>query len=283
VLDPTGLTKLELARYYEAIGPFMLPHVAGRPLTLVRWAEGRATDKGGLYLRHAKAWGPAALRRVKIREKAKTGEYLVADTVAALVALAQMDVVEVHTWSSRVDEDVERPDRLVLDLDPALDVPWREVVRAARLVRDRLRALGLESFPKTTGGKGLHVVVPLAPADDWGTCFAFTRAFARLLVREDPKRFVDAVPKRARGGKILIDYLRNSRGNTSVAAFSTRARAGAPVSVPVGWDELSDDPSGRVFTTTDALARVRRTKKDPWEAYCRLAQRLPRGGRQDQR
>lgn len=273
VLDPTGLTKLALARYYEAVADRMLPHVEGRPLTLVRWAEGKPTEKGGVYLRHAKAWGPEALRRVRIREKTKTGEYLVADTPSALVGLAQMGILEVHTWNS-VADDVERPNRVVFDLDPAPDVKWRDVARAALLVRERLEALGLASFVKTTGGKGLHVVVPLEPDADWDETFAFTRAFARLMVREDPKRFIDTVPKSARGGKILVDYLRNNRGNTSIAAWSTRARPGAPVSLPIAWDDVSVDRSRRPFTWKDALRL--KDDADPWTRYWATRQRLPR-------
>lgn len=273
VLDPTGLTKLELARYYEAIAERMLPHVSGRPLTLVRWAEGKKTEKGGIYLRHAKAWGPEVLRRVRIREKTKTGEYLVADTPAALVGLAQMGILEVHTWNSDAS-DVERPNRVVFDLDPAPDVGWREVARAALLVRERLEALGLASFVKTTGGKGLHVVVPLDPDADWDETFAFTRAFARLMVREDPKRYVDAVPKSARPGKILVDYLRNNRGSTSIAAWSTRARAGAPVSMPIAWEDVTVDRARRPFTWKDALAM--RDEEDPWARYWTARQKLPR-------
>ncbi len=273
VLAPTGLTKLALARYYERVGEAMLPHVRGRPLTLVRWAEGKTTEKGGVYLRHAKAWGPKVLRRVEIREKQKVGEYLVVDDVAGLVGLAQMDILEIHTWSS-TDDDVERPNRVVFDLDPAPDVGWREVARAARLVKEKLDAIGLASFVKTTGGKGLHVVVPLVPDAEWDETFAFTRAFARLVVRENPKRFVDAVPKHARRGKILIDYLRNNRGNTSVAAFSTRAREGAPVSVPIAWDEI-DAPRPPQWNTETVLARLADVD-DPWRAYFRTRQRLPR-------
>ncbi|MEA2748872.1 MAG: bifunctional non-ous end joining protein LigD, partial [Myxococcales bacterium] len=279
VLEPTGVTKLDLARYYEAVGEHMLPHVEGRPLTLVRWAEGKHTEKGGIYLRHAKAWGPDVLRRVKIREKTKVGEYLVADTVAALVGLAQMDILEIHTWNSRAS-DVEHPDRVVLDLDPAPDVPWKEVVRAARLVNERLAALGLESWVKTTGGKGLHVLVPLVPEASWEECLAFTRAFAQMLVREEPKRFVAIVPKHVRSGKILVDYLRNNRTNTSVAAFSTRARAGAPVSVPITWDELDDELRGDAWNIHTVLDRLRERRwKDAWAGYFGARQRLPRAMR----
>ncbi len=279
VLSPTGVTKLELARYYEAIGEHMLPHVQGRPLTLVRWAEGKHTEKGGTYLRHAKAWGPDVLRRVKVREKTKLGEYLVADTVAALVGLAQMDILEIHTWNSRAD-DVERPDRVVFDLDPAPGIAWKEVVRAAKDVRDRLAALGLQSWVKTTGGKGLHVLVPLVPEASWAECLAFTRAFAQMMVREEPQRFIDIVPKHVRAGKILVDYLRNNRTNTSVAAFSTRARPGAPVSVPVSWDELDADLRDDAWNLHTVLERVKaRRWKDPWAAYFQASQRLPRATR----
>jgi bifunctional non-homologous end joining protein LigD len=273
VLDPVGVTKLELARYYAAIGATMLPHVAGRPLTLVRWAEGRPAAKGGTYLRHAKVWGPSVLRRVRIREKKKVGEYLVADDVAALVGLAQIDILEIHSWNS-VADDVERPNRVVFDLDPGPGVAWEAVVRGACIVRDGLAALGLESFVKSTGGKGLHVSVPLAPAATWDECLAFTRTFARTVARADPGRFVAAMAKGARGGKIYVDYLRNNRGSTSVEAYSTRARAGAPVSMPIAWKDLEavtpDD-----FTLRNVPALVARRKRDPWAKYFALHQRLP--------
>jgi bifunctional non-homologous end joining protein LigD len=214
------------------------------------------------------------LRRVRIREKTKTGEYLVADTVAALVGLAQMDILEIHAWNS-VADDVERPDRIVFDLDPSPELPWDAVAEAASYLRDRLAALGLASWVKTTGGKGLHVVVPLAPSADWDGCFAFSRAVAQLLVRERPGRFVASVTKAARHGKILIDYLRNNRANTSVAAYSIRARPGAPVSVPIGWDEIDDDPRARPWTMERVLARVKSRRSDPWRRYFKTAQTLP--------
>ncbi len=272
VLDPTGKTKLELARWYETIAERMLPHVAQRPLTLVRWAEGRSTEKGGVYLRHAKAWGPKALRRVKIQEKTKVGEYLVAEDVSGLVALAQMDILEIHTWSSKID-DVEHPDRLVFDIDPSSELPWSAIADAACTMREKLSALGLESFVKTTGGKGLHVVVPLEPHDDWEACFLFTRAFALLLERSEPKRFVASVAKARRTGKIYVDYLRNNRGNTSVAAYSTRARPGAPISLPIAWEDIARDP--RVRPVTIAHSRVARGP-DPWGDWQSVRQRLPR-------
>jgi bifunctional non-homologous end joining protein LigD len=254
VLDPTGVKKIDLARYYEAIAEVMLPHVRGRPLTLVRWAEGRETEKGGVYLRHARAWGPPALRRVRIREKTKVGEYLVADTPEALVSLAQMDIVEIHTWNATVD-DVERPDRLVFDLDPGPGVSWHEIADAARHVRDRLKALAMESWVKTTGGKGLHVVVPVERSAGWAEWLDFSREVVRAVARDAPDRYVTTMSKSVRRGRIYLDYLRNNRTNTSIAAYSIRAKPNAPVSVPVDWDELDElDPES--LTMDAVLARI---------------------------
>ncbi len=263
-------TKLALAHYYEAIGDAMVPHVRGRPLTLVRIDD---TKERGLFLRHAKAWGPRELRRVKIREKTKVGEYLVADTTAALVALAQMDILEIHTWNANADA-IEKPDRIVFDLDPGPEVSWARVIEAARRVRERLADLGLESWLKTTGGKGLHVVVPLAPRASWDECVAFSRGLARALVRESPKRYSASMPKEGREDKIFIDYLRNVRAGTSVAAFSPRARPGAPVSTPLAWDELEPKLMPRTFTLATVPARLRSLGADPWAGYFEAKQRL---------
>ncbi|HZL92483.1 MAG TPA: non-homologous end-joining DNA ligase, partial [Vicinamibacterales bacterium] len=208
-----GITKIQLARYYEAVGPWMLPHVARRPLTLVHCPGGVAAPCN--YLRHAKAWGPNALRRVRIREKTKVGEYLVADSIEALVSLAQMGIVEIHTWNS-TDDDVEHPNRIILDLDPGPEVTWHQVVTAARLVRDVLTTLGLASWAKTTGGRGLHVVVPVKPERDWSVCLAFARDVAEAIARTDAELYTTTFAKAGREDKLLIDYLRNNRTNTSV-------------------------------------------------------------------
>ncbi len=271
VLDPTGLTKLELARYYDAVAERMLPHVKGRPLTLLRWSAERSDGEGGIYLRHARAWGPKQLRRVPIQEKTKVGEYLIADTDEALVALAQMDILEIHTWNSTVD-DLERPDRVVFDIDPDVSLGWASAVLAAVRIRERLRALRLKCFVKTTGGKGLHVVVPLAPSAGWDECLAFTRAFAQSLEREFPSEYIASMSKSRRRGKVFIDYLRNSRGSTSVSAFSTRARAGALVSMPTAWGALDDvDPAAFTVQTVPTLL----SDGDPWKGYASVAQHLP--------
>jgi bifunctional non-homologous end joining protein LigD len=211
-------------------------------------------------MKHSKLWAPPVLRQVRITEKKKVGEYLVADSLAAVIGLVQMDVLELHTWNAKAD-DVEHPDRIVLDLDPGPDVRWTQVVEAARLVRAVLHAVGLASFVKTTGGRGLHVVVPLVPERRWDECLAFARTLAGVLVRQHPRRYTTAYAKAGRERQILLDYLRNNRTNTSVAAFSTRARPQAPVSMPLAWDELggrvrSDtftrDPSFMTLTTAGA-------------------------------
>jgi bifunctional non-homologous end joining protein LigD len=249
----------------------MVPHVEGRPLTLVRCPTGIAD--GCFYMKHSKVWAPKALERVEIQEKTKIGTYLVADSAAALVSLAQMDVLEIHTWNSRV-ERLEEPDRVVFDIDPGPEVQWPQVAEAARLVRTALEALDLESFPKTTGGRGLHVVVPLTPSASWQDCLAFARAVADRIEATDPATYTTEFSKAGREHKLLIDYLRNNRTNTSVAAWSPRARPGAPVSVPLSWRDVAPrlDPSR--FTITTVSARGARRRTDPWSAYWSCRQRL---------
>jgi len=265
------LTKLDVARYYDTIADAMMPHVDGRPLTLVRCGEG--IDGGCFYMKHSKVWSPAALKRVKIKEKTKIGDYLVIESPEAIVSLAQMDILEIHTWNTRYQK-VEYPDRIILDLDPGPDIAWATVVTSAKFLRQMLQTLELESFTKTTGGKGLHVVVPLEPRHDWKACLELSRAVAEALARHDPKLFTTTFAKRGRERQILVDFMRNNRTNTSVAAFSTRAREGAPVSVPLSWTELTPKLDPSAFTIETVPARVRRQRKDPWAEYFRLKQRF---------
>jgi bifunctional non-homologous end joining protein LigD len=280
VLFPAaGVTKLGLARYYESIADWVLPHLVDRPLTLVQCARGipiGGARKGVdcVFMKHAKVWGPLAIRRVRIREKTKTGEYLIADDLAALIGLVQINVLEVHTWNTCF-ADVEQPDRIVIDLDPGEGVGWPRVVEAAALVRELLAVLDLASFAKTTGGRGLHIVVPIAPRVDWSACLAFARAFALALVRRRPDLFTERFAKVGREDKILVDYLRNNRTNTSIAAYSTRARPDAPVSTPVAWRELSPAKTPDRFTIRTVPDRLGTLKADPWKAYWTTKQRLP--------
>lgn len=274
VFGDLGITKADVARYYEAVAERMLPHVTGRPLTLLLCTQtvDPAAEKGGCQmLRHGKAWGPSALRRVRIAELHKTGEYLVADTVQALVSLAQMGVVEIHTWNAGFANPYQH-DRVVLDLDPGPQVAWKEVVGAAKLIRRTLAGVGLLSWVKTTGGKGLHVVAPIEPAPA-AACLAFARTIAETLVAHDAALFTTALPKKGREAKIFVDTLRNNRTNTAVAAFSLRARAGAPVSLPLAWTELTPrlDPAAFDLRAVTGAAQHR----DPWRDYWTTRQRLP--------
>lgn len=281
LFEQARATKADLARYYEAIADWIVPHVEDRPLTLVRCPEGVRAASAGLhkapecvYMRHSKAWGPSALRRVRIREKRKIGEYLVADSAAAVIGLAQMDVLEIHTWNARAAR-IEQPDRLVLDIDPGEQVGWPAVVGAARLIRDLLAEVDLASFVKTTGGRGLHVVVPLVPRADWSACLEFARGVAEALERTQPDTFTTKFARAGRTRKMLIDYLRNNRTNTSIAAYSTRAKPDAPVSVPVTWAELSAARTPDRFTMATVPARLARLKSDPWKDYWTMRQTIP--------
>jgi bifunctional non-homologous end joining protein LigD len=257
-----GVSKADLARYFASIERWILPHVKGRPLTLVHCPEGVAGDCR--FLRHGKAWGPNALQRVRIREKTKVGEYLVAHDLSGVVALAQMGIVEIHTWNSTID-DLEHPNRLIWDLDPGPDVPWTAIAAAARLLRDALDTLGLASWVKTTGGRGAHVVVPVVPRLDWSACLAFARDVAEAIVRTDPDRYTITFSKQGRERKILIDYLRNNRTNTAVCAFSPRAKPRAPVSTPIAWDELRSAPDR--YTLETVPRRLARRRADPWAGH----------------
>jgi bifunctional non-homologous end joining protein LigD len=268
-----GLTKIDLARYYERIAEWIVPHVRGRPLTLVRCPTGVAA--GCFFMKHSQVWAPPALERVDIEEKTKIGEYLVANSAAALVSLVQMNVLEVHTWNSCVSA-IEQPDRLVLDIDPGPEITWPDVIAAARLVRRVLEGLGLASFVKTTGGRGLHVVVPLLPSADWSECLAVARGIADTIVSHDPARYTTRFAKAGRERKILIDYLRNNRTNTSVAAYSMRAKPNAPVSMPLTWAALNARVTPDAFTVETVPARLQRQRRDAWADYWTSRQRLTR-------
>jgi bifunctional non-homologous end joining protein LigD len=264
-----GISKIQLARYYEEIAEWIVPHVAGRPLTLVHCPAGLAAPC--IYLKHAKAWGPSALRRVKIQEKTKVGEYLVADSIEAVVSLAQMGIVEIHTWNSTM-EDIERPNRIVWDLDPGPAVTWTQIVTAARLVCTVLKTLGLTSWVKTTGGRGLHVVVPVRPARDVAQCLEFSRAVGEAIARTNPRLYTTTFAKVGRERKILIDYLRNNRTNTSIAAFSPRARPGATVSMPLDWTDLRKTPER--WTLATVPSRLKALRADPWARYWTVDQEI---------
>jgi bifunctional non-homologous end joining protein LigD len=265
------LTKLDIARYYEQLADWIVPHVAGRPLTLVRCPEGITGEC--LFMKHSKVWTRGPVRRVQIQEKTKLGEYLVADDLPAIVGLIQTGILEIHTWNSTYP-DVERPNRIVIDLDPGDAVGWIQVIECARTVRSALAALDLDCWVKTTGGRGLHVVVPLARHADWSECLTFARQLSEALHRADPQTFTTAFARAGRRQRVLLDYLRNNRTNTSIAAYSTRARTGAPVSVPVAWTELTPRLRPELLTVPAVIARINRLKSDPWKGYWTSKQKL---------
>jgi bifunctional non-homologous end joining protein LigD len=276
-----GLTKLDLVRFYAEIAEWALPHLARRPLTLVRCEHGAgapdALRSECRFLPHSAPWHrwvPGTVRRVEIVEQKKLGEYLVIDSLQALLAIINGDILELHVWNAQAEEP-ERPDRLVFDLDPGPGIDWPEMVRGAQAVREYLAAAGLQSWVKTTGGKGLHVVVPFDRNVGWDACFAFARAFAQHVAREAEERFTAAFSQQARAGKILVDYKRNYRTSIAVAGFSTRARPHAPVSIPLAWEELARSRASDQYTVSNLLGRLRRLKRDPWEDYWGCRQRLP--------
>ena len=266
-----GLTKRALAAYWLAAAPRMLPHLARRPLTLIRCPSG--TGEACFVQQHAGRGTPKAFRVIEVREKpGHAAPHLFIEDEPGLVAAAQIGVLELHIWGSRVD-DLERPDRLVLDLDPAEDVGFTDVRRAAADLRRGLAGLGIESFPLVTGGKGIHVVAPLAPVQDWSSVKAFARAFAARAAEAEPQRFTTALAKAERHGRIFIDYLRNERGGTAVAPYSTRAKPGAPVATPVTWDEAGRLESASTFTPDMVAARMQ--GPDPWAGYEAARRPLP--------
>lgn len=266
-----GLTKRDLAQYYEDVARFMVPFVEDRPLTLVRSPDGFGGQT--FYVRHAGVWAPKELRQFEIESGTGSGTTMIADDLAGLVALAQMNVLEIHAWNARTSS-LEAPDRIVFDLDPGPRVTWTAVVEGALRVRAVLEQLDLASFVKTTGSKGLHVLVPLTPQASWADTITFSHDIARALARSEPLRYSADLAKAGREDKIFIDYLRNRRGATSVSIYSTRARPMATVSIPVAWDELGPATPSDGFHVADRAGWLAGRKNDPWAEYHRTRQRL---------
>jgi len=251
VLFPdSGQTKGDLADYYARLAPLMLPFAANRPISLVRCPQGRA--RKCFFQKHdSGAFGPH-VHHVPVKEKdGGVEDYIYVEDADGLLACVQMGTIEFHAWGSRADA-VERPDRMIFDLDPDEGLGFDEVKRAARDIRDRLGDIGLVSFAMLSGGKGVHVVVPLTPGHDWETHKDFAHRFAEALSTAEPERFVATMSKAKRKGRIFIDWLRNQRGSTAILPYSARARAGAPVAVPMGWDELEDVKDAHPLSIEDA-------------------------------
>lgn len=272
VFADAGLTKGDVAAYYAVVARWMLPGLVGRPLSLLRCPEG-AGASCFFQKHHADSLG-AGVHSITLDEASGTGEYLYIDDVDGLLDLVQMNTLEFHPWGTRTS-DIEHPDRLVFDLDPDEGIAWSELKSAARDIRDRLADRGLHGWVRLTGGKGLHVVVPVRPKADWAQAKAFCEHFAGQLVAESPKRFVATASKTAREGRIFIDWLRNTRGATSVASWSLRARAGAPVCTPLSWDELSRVRQPAAYDLRKAMRRADSLKQDPWDGFSRVRQAVP--------
>jgi bifunctional non-homologous end joining protein LigD len=264
------VTKRDLIAHYLSIADKILPHVADRPMSLVRCPDGITGQR--FFQKHASDGFPDNFKKVKIREKSGTDDYLYIEDERGLVAAVQMGVLELHLWGCHVD-DVEKPDRMVFDFDPDEDLPFAKVREAAVEMRDRLKAVGLQSFPMLTGGKGIHVVVPLTRGHDWDQHRDFSEALARVMAADSPDRFVANMSKKKRHGKIFVDYLRNTRGATAIAPFSTRARKGAFVSVPVSWPQLSKAKDAHPVSVGEV---ARFAKGDAWAGYFKLKQKLPK-------
>lgn len=256
-----GVTKLDLARYYAAVSHRALPHLAHRPLTLLRATSGIAQK--AFYQKHVGPGVPDAIKSLALAGDTGTDLYPVIEDLPGLVALVQIAVVEIHPWGASID-NIDRPDRITFDLDPDEALPWPRVCEAASVVRAALSGIGLESFVKTTGGKGLHVVVPLSPKLGWDAVKIFTRWVAERLTEQSPEQFTANPAKRARQSRIYIDYLRNSRGATAVGAYSPRARPGATVSTPLFWEEVENLARPADFTVLTVPDRLAALAADPW-------------------
>jgi len=267
-----SITKRQLAEYYLAVAEAMLPHVARRPITLVRCPTGR--QRKCFYQRHAGSGVPAELGEVDIPGFEESGAYLFIKDPAGLVALVQMGVLEVHPWGARVDKP-DRPDRIIFDLDPGEGLGFADVAEAAHEVRAYLGDLGLTSFAKTTGGKGVHVVVPVDRRYGYPQVKAFAKKVAESLAAKTPTRYLTRISKAERRGRIFIDYLRNDATSTAVAAYSTRSRAGAPVATPVTWDELTPALDPAAFNVNTVPARLAKIGGDPWREMGKVRQGLP--------
>jgi bifunctional non-homologous end joining protein LigD len=275
VIDPsTGLTKLDVVRYYESVAEWILPHLQGRPVSLVRAPSGVTGEQ--FFQKHDDKMSIPGVRELPAKLWPGHAGLLEVHTAQALAQCAQMNVLEFHTWNSR-GRSIDKPDRLVLDLDPGEGTAWPQVQEAATLVRAMLHELGLACWLKTSGGKGLHIVVPLTPRLGYDAVKAFSHAVVQHLARTIPSRLVAKSGPANRVGKLFVDYLRNGHGATTAAAFSVRARPGLGVSMPVAWDDLGQLKGGAHWTMANAREHLSFQTKDPWADYWTTRQTLTAG------
>ncbi|WP_028229912.1 DNA ligase D [Paraburkholderia mimosarum] len=268
--EQSGLRKIDLVHYFEAIAPQLLPHLRKRPVSIVRAPRGVSGER--FFQRHAKVPQiPQATRHPDLDPG--HAPLLTLETAQALVGAAQMDAIELHTWNA-LATSIEKPDRIVFDLDPDPSLDWSRMIEAARLTHELLDALGLQAWCKTSGGKGLHVVVPLGRHAGWDEVREFARAVAEHMAAMLPERFSAKMGPQNRKGRIFVDYLRNSRGASTIAAYAPRARPGLGVSVPLRWDEVENTTAGDQWTVANVHERLEALEGDPWEGYGRTRQRI---------
>ena len=273
-----GYTKQDVWDYYSAVMDHLLPEVINRPLSIIRCPAG--TGKPCFFQKHHTA-GLELVDSVKLKEDSGiNAHYLVVRDAASLLELVQFNALEFHPWGSHAEEP-DRADRVVFDLDPGPDVPFAEVKKAATDIRKLLAQLELESFLRVSGGKGLHVVVPLNPGCDWDLTKRFAKGFADALAQSEPQRFLATATKALRNKRIFVDYLRNGRGATAAASYSLRGRPGAPVAMPLAWSELPNLKRADAFTIKDVPGKLKRRRKDPWEGIDALKQNLSKWARND--
>ena len=271
VYPDDGVTKQDVVAYYRDVMDWFLPGVLDRPTSVLRFPEGIGAP--GFFQKHPMR-GLKHVAHVRLREESgEHGDYLCPRDMASVIELTQFGAIEFHPWPARA-HSLDQVDYLVFDLDPGDGTSWREVIEAAQLIRARLAQVRLQSFVRTTGGKGLHVVVPLHPSCPWGDAKCFAQAFAQQLADEQPNSFTAKTATNERAGRIFIDYLRNSRGATSVASYSLRARTGATVAMPLRWRELSHCGGGQDFNIRTVQRRLKRLRSDPWEGFATLRQDL---------
>jgi len=267
----TGLTKQGLLEYYVAVWRWMGPHVVGRPLALLRCPDG--VGESCFFQKHAAQSLPEGIRTVTLDEANDLAPVI--DDFTGLAGLVQLSVLEIHPWSAKAD-DIEHADHLIFDLDPDPSIDWDEVTAAALLLRKKLEDLGLAAFAKTSGGKGLHVIAPLDATAEWEQVRDFARDFSKRLAEDEPERLTAQSAKDRRQGRIFIDYLRNGRGTTSVAAYCPRARPGAAVAAPVTWAEVEAGVRADAFTVENMPERLASLARDPWDGFDAARRPLPK-------
>jgi bifunctional non-homologous end joining protein LigD len=273
VFPQLGISKIDVARYYTAVAEWIVPELRDRPLSILRCPDG--TEKGCFFQKHLTGNIGTHVRGVRIKDSTGEQDYLCIDDVVGLLELVQMNTIEFHPWGVR-SATPDRADRIVFDLDPHASVAWPQVIGGAEAVRAHLESLGLTCFLRTSGGKGLHIVLPFKPAVPWKAARPFARTVADALAALHPGRFVSVAGEAKRAGRIFIDWLRNARGATSVASYSLRARSDAGVAMPLAWKQLAKIEGAHAFSMSNALAHIGRRRSDPWHDIDRIDQALPR-------